>query len=76
MTGPAMIAAEGSRKYRSASRGTGKPLEEPMSKRGMTTREKIILLKSSKLHGSIFPPWDSAPEPSEFECPVGDAQFL
>jgi len=71
-----MTAAESSRKFRSAGRGIGKPVEEPMSKRGMTTGEKIILLKSSKLHGSIFPPWDSAPVPSEFECSAGDTQFL
>ena len=30
-----------------------------------TTREKIILLSGSKLHGCVFPPWehDPAPEP-------------
>ena len=32
----------------------------------LTNKEKIILLKSSKLHGSVFPPWKADPTPEEF----------
>ncbi len=39
-----------------------------MPGRDLTTREKIILMESSKLHGHIFPPWTS-PKPSEFDPP-------
>lgn len=44
----------------------GKELEEPLSKDELTTREHIILLKGSKMHGFVFPPWSSAPDGSEF----------
>ncbi|KAL6715719.1 cysteine protease [Lecanora helva] len=37
-------------------------------KRGLTTREKIILMEGSKLNGNVFPPWTN-PSPSEFEMP-------
>ena len=32
-------------------------LKAPISSRKLTTRESIVLLESSKLNGSIFPPW-------------------
>ena len=51
-------------------------LREPVSKRDLTTREKILLLEGSKLHGSVFPPWKAAPEPAEFELPTGEAQYM
>ncbi len=41
-------------------------LQEPQSTRILTTREKIILLESSKLHESVFPQWQAAPEASAF----------
>lgn len=51
-------------------------LTEPTSKRDLTTREKIILLEGSKLHDLVFPPWKAAPEPSEFDLPVGEAPYV
>ena len=53
-----------------------KTLEEPVPNRVLTTREQIILLEGSKLHGLLFPPWKVAPEPAEFELPVGGAQYV
>lgn len=42
-------------------------LTEPAPSRRLSTREQIILLKGSKLHGGVFPPWNSAPSAKEFE---------
>ena len=50
-------------------------LKSPISTRQLTTREQIILLEGSKLHGMIFPPWKSAPKPSEFDLQDGDPQY-
>lgn len=38
----------------------------PKSTRELSNREKIVLLKSSKLHGCVFPPWDTAPGEDAF----------
>ncbi|KAK3357323.1 hypothetical protein B0T25DRAFT_566622 [Lasiosphaeria hispida] len=38
----------------------------PESTRPLTTPEKAIVLRSSRLHGNIFPPWESAPDPKVF----------
>ncbi|KAK3322281.1 hypothetical protein B0H66DRAFT_601746 [Apodospora peruviana] len=38
----------------------------PESTRPLTTSEKAIILRSSRLHGNLFPPWSAAPEPSYF----------
>ncbi|KAK0711287.1 hypothetical protein B0H67DRAFT_283395 [Lasiosphaeris hirsuta] len=38
----------------------------PESTRPLTTSEKAIVLRSSRLHGNIFPPWESAPDPKVF----------
>ena len=38
-------------------------------KRGLTTREKIILLEASKLNGHVFPPWQASPGPKDFDVP-------
>jgi hypothetical protein len=38
----------------------------PKSTRQLSTAEKTILLRSSKLHGKVFPPWETAPQPSAF----------
>ena len=51
-------------------------LKEPISHRTLSTREQIILLESSKVHGFVFPPWKSAPTSSEFESKLGMAPFL
>ena len=50
-------------------------LKEPISERESTTREKIILLEASKLHGSRFPPWTSPPVSSDFELLSGQPYF-
>ena len=51
-------------------------LKEPLSNRKLTTREQIILLESSRLHGSVFPPWTTAPTPAEFDLPFGDGLYM
>ena len=50
-------------------------LREPISERELTTREKIILLEASKLHGSRFPPWTSPPISSDFDLLSGEPYF-
>ena len=60
---------------------TAQNFTEPQSKRQLNTREKIILLGSSKLHGCVFTPWSSEPEASDFAAEgsairyVDDTQF-
>lgn len=51
-------------------------LTEPLPKRTLSTREQIILLKGSKLYGSLFPPWTSPPSSIEFELPTGESPYL
>ena len=50
--------------------------EKPVSKRTLTTREKIILVEGSMLNGFRFPIWERAPEPVEFELKEGQEQFV
>lgn len=38
----------------------------PRQTRTLPTGEKTILLRSSKLHGNVFPPWDHDPDPAAF----------
>lgn len=46
----------------------------PPQTRQIPTNEKNILLRSSRLHGNVFPPWDSEPDPKEFTGdPFSDA---
>lgn len=51
-------------------------LQEPKSKRQLTTQERIILLEGSKFDGFKFPPWESALADSEFELLPGQARYL
>lgn len=44
----------------------------PQSRRQLPTREEIILLEGSKLHGLIFPPWGSEPDEQDFAAPNGE----
>lgn len=44
----------------------------PQSRRQLSTREEVILLEGSKLHGLIFPPWGSEPDEQEFAAPKGE----
>lgn len=39
----------------------------PESTRPLTTAEKTIVLRASRLHGHVFPPWESAPAPESIE---------
>ncbi|KAL4898202.1 hypothetical protein BDV59DRAFT_166393 [Aspergillus ambiguus] len=59
--------------WQSAARTQARASRSPVSTRKLTTREEIILLEGAKLHGFIFPPWNSAPDPSEFT--PGDVPF-
>ena len=47
-----------------------------LTTRSPSTREQIILLESSKLHGCRFPPWKTPPINAEFELRDGEALFL
>lgn len=49
-----------------ASRTLPVSLPVPESSRPLTTAEKTIVLKASRLHGSVFPPWEAAPAPESF----------
>ena len=44
-----------------------KRLRMPRLVRQIPTSEKNILLRGSKLHGGIFPPWESDPDPADFQ---------
>ena len=50
-------------------------LEAPVPQRSLSTREKIILLEGSKLNGLVFPPWETSPDPTEFDLKPGEALF-
>lgn len=50
--------------------------KKQITKRQLTTREKIILLEGSKLHGFKFHPWDKPPEDEEFELVNGQDQYV
>lgn len=56
--------------------GSGSISNKPEAKRALTTREKIILLEGSKLHGFVFPPWTSTPRSSEFELGTEESVYL
>ncbi|KAI5863196.1 cysteine proteinase [Durotheca rogersii] len=43
-----------------------KRLKLPRPTRQVPASEQAILLRSSRLHGNIFPPWESDPDPNEF----------
>lgn len=49
-------------------------LKPPISKRPLTTREKIILLEGSRLNCFVFKPWDHEPSDKDFE--LGPQQEL
>ncbi|KAI2470578.1 cysteine proteinase [Annulohypoxylon bovei var. microspora] len=43
-----------------------KRLRLPRQPRQIPKSEQAILLRNSRLHGNVFPPWESEPEPKEF----------
>ncbi len=48
----------------------------PQQSRELSTAEKTIVLRSSRLYGSVFPPWESAPPASAFTlAAVGEPLF-
>jgi calpain-7 len=57
-------------------RNRPRKLKEPISNRELPKSEQIILWKGSNLNGFKFPPWESAPAPSEFEESEHDGPFL
>ncbi|KAI9724800.1 MAG: hypothetical protein M1812_000076 [Candelaria pacifica] len=62
---------------RVASSGKGLiTASKPVSSRQLTKREQIILLEGSKLNGSIFPEWKSAPAPAEFDFKGEQGKFI
>ncbi|ETS83394.1 hypothetical protein PFICI_05270 [Pestalotiopsis fici W106-1] len=58
-------------------RNVEKRLKLPRSVRQLPTKEQNILLRGSKLHGNIFPPWEHDPDPNDFagEAFVDQARF-
>jgi calpain-7 len=56
--------------------GMSHELNAPLSGRALPTREQVILLESSKLHGFVFPPWTSEPEGEFFQATGCNGFFL
>ena len=50
--------------------------EQPLSKRPLTTREKIVLVEGSMVNGFKFPIWERAPDPALFELQDGQEPFV
>jgi calpain-7 len=50
-------------------------LKVPSSTRKLTTRENIIILEGSKLHGFVFKPWVDVPASDEFNLSDGEIPF-
>ncbi|EJT72666.1 calpain-7 [Gaeumannomyces tritici R3-111a-1] len=48
----------------------------PAQSRQLPTSEKTILLRSSRLHGNIFPPWDTSPSDDGFRLSPADGNTL
>lgn len=46
-------------------------LRTPISTRELHAREKLIILKSSRLHGSVFPQWAQEPQRDDFSTANG-----
>lgn len=55
---------------------TEKPLRAPLSTRTLSIREQMILLESSRLNGSIFPPWTLEPGDDSFRSMTDDTPYL
>lgn len=51
-------------------------LKLPISNRELSTREQILLLQGSKLHGCLFPPWKAPPTANEFRLEHGQQCFV
>lgn len=55
---------------------TKKPLRAPLSTRTLSTREQVILLESSRLNGSVFPPWTFEPGDDLFSSMTDETLYL
>jgi hypothetical protein len=53
----------------------GRELKNPLSNRPLSSREEVILLESSRLHGSIFPPWTAEPRADFFKLKDGETLY-
>ena len=75
-------------RLKTAARGSvavvSRPSEPPVppvpeSSRALTTTEKTIILRASRLHGSVFLPWESAPSSESFAAagsPAGAYMYV
>lgn len=48
----------------------------PKSTRELTTAEEVIILRASKIHGKLFPPWDYPPGPDVFAKKDGEGLYV
>lgn len=48
----------------------------PRVKQALSTKEKVILLESSRVNSFVFPPWESKPEALEFELKEGEGKYM
>lgn len=39
------------------------------------TQTPSVLLRTSRLHGNLFPPWSNEPSRKDFELPPGEEPF-
>ncbi|TPX12124.1 uncharacterized protein E0L32_007239 [Thyridium curvatum] len=53
-----------------------KPPSTPRVTRELPTGEKAILLRSSRLHGNVFPPWEAEPETDQFATSPEDGALF
>jgi calpain-7 len=51
-------------------------LQQPTSKRRLTTREEIVILEGSRLNGFTFLPWKDDPTPEELAMKEGQEPFV
>ena len=55
---------------------TARTAQDVISTRKMTTRERILILESSKLNGFIFPPWQDTPCVEDFHLDEDQEPFM
>ena len=51
-------------------------LNVPLSSRNLSTAEKIVLLRGSRLHGLVFPEWTTNPTHDDFKLEDGTEKFV
>src|SRR3569833_234925 len=70
------MIAEGEKLKAPAAGPAARQPVAPQQSRELSTAEKIILLRSSKLHGLKFPPWESDPADETFRPGSGSEKEL